>query len=62
MSRGGGVCVAVIDTGLDFEHPLFAGRIAYPNFDFVDNDGSPEDVIGGTSSGHGTFVAGLISS
>ena len=60
-SRGGGVRVAVIDTGLDFEHPLFAGRIAYPNFDFVDNDNAPDEVMGGTGSGHGTFVAGLIS-
>jgi subtilisin family serine protease len=61
LSRGNGVRVAVIDTGLDFNHPLFAGRIAYPYLDFVDNDGSPDDVLGGVGSGHGTFVAGLIS-
>jgi thermitase len=59
-TRGGGVRVAVVDTGLDFNHPLFAGRSAYPVYDFVGNDGNPNDELGGTASGHGTFVAGLI--
>lgn len=60
ITRGLGVIVAVIDTGLDFNHPLFAGRIAWPNYDFVDNDGTPREVSGGAGYGHGTFVAGLI--
>lgn len=60
-SRGTGIRVAVIDTGLDFSHPMFAGRIAYPNYDFVDEDGDPREVAGGNGYGHGTFVAGLIS-
>ncbi len=55
------VRVAVIDTGLDMNHPLFAGRIAGPIFDFVDNDGSPQEEPGGNGYGHGTFVAGLIA-
>lgn len=61
ITRGLGVTVAVIDTGLDFNHPLFAGRIAWPNYDFVDNDGMPHEVSGGAGYGHGTFVAGLIA-
>ena len=60
-TRGWGVRVAVVDTGLDFNHPLFAGRIAYPVYDFAGNDGNPNDELGGTASGHGTFVAGLIA-
>jgi subtilisin family serine protease len=61
ITRGWGVRVAVIDTGVDFNHPLFAGRIVYPNYDFVDNDGNPQEVMGGPGSGHGTFVSGLIA-
>lgn len=60
-TSGWGVCVAVIDTGLDFSHPLFAGRIAYPVYDFANNDGNPNDELGGVASGHGTFVAGLVA-
>jgi subtilisin family serine protease len=60
-SQGRGVKVAVIDTGLDFSHPLFAGRTAVPVFDFVDNDSQPNDELRGAGSGHGTFVAGLIA-
>lgn len=60
ISRGWGVRVAVIDTGVDFNHPLLAGRIAYPNYDFVDNDGDPQEVPGDIGYGHGTFVSGLI--
>jgi subtilisin family serine protease len=60
FSRGTGVRVAVLDTGLDFSHPLFAGRIAGPVYDFVDNDLSPDDEPNGSGFGHGTFVAGLV--
>lgn len=60
-SRGIGVKVAVLDTGLDFNHPLFVGRIASPGYDFVDNDSVPNDEPKGNGYGHGTFVAGLIA-
>jgi subtilisin family serine protease len=60
-SRGAGVRVAVLDTGLDFDHPLFAGRIASFGYDYVDNDGVPTDEPKGAGYGHGTFVAGLIA-
>ena len=61
ISKGAGTTVAVIDTGIDFNHPLFAGRIARAYEDFVDNDTNPTDEPGGSASGHGTFVAGLIA-
>lgn len=61
ISVGSGVKVAVIDTGIDFNHPLFVGRIAYPVYDFVDNDLNPTDEPGGVGYGHGTFVSGLIA-
>jgi subtilisin family serine protease len=60
-SRGIGVKVAVLDTGLDFNHPLFAGAVAGPVYDFVSNDSAPNDEAGGVGYGHGTFVAGLIA-
>ena len=60
-TRGLGVRVAVIDTGIDFNHPLFANRIAYPVADFVTNDDYPNDESGGSATGHGTFVSGLIA-
>src|SRR5215472_886030 len=61
ISKGAGITVAVIDTGIDFNHPLFAGRITGAYYDFVDNDSNPTDEPAGPASGHGTFVAGLIS-
>jgi subtilisin family serine protease len=48
--------VAVIDTGVDTGHPDLADRIER-GFDAVTGGSSVTDVIG-----HGTFVAGLISS
>lgn len=59
--RGNGVRVAVIDTGVDYNHPFFAGKLIGPYWDFVDNDGDPMDEPGGVGTGHGTFVASLIS-
>jgi hypothetical protein len=55
------VRVAVIDTGIDFYHPLFAGRIIGPYYDFAANDPYPIDELTGAGGGHGTFVAGLIA-
>ena len=70
VSRGRGVQVAVIDTGVDAGHPAFAGR-ARSGGDFVDDDGNAEDSRTGADSngdgvpdeaaGHGTFVAGTIA-
>lgn len=57
---GGGVRVAVIDTGIDASHPLFAGRVL-PGYDFVSLDSVPNDEPGGIAYGHGTFVSGLVT-
>ena len=61
ISRGAGVKVAVIDTGIDFYHPLLAGKITGPYYDFAANDPFPMDELTGPGGGHGTFVAGLIA-
>jgi thermitase len=59
---GRGVKVAVIDSGLDLNHPAFAGKLAPASEwkDFVDNDNVPQDVGSGNGFGHGTGVAGVI--
>ncbi len=61
-ATGAGVRVAVLDTGVDRNHPLLAGRLL-PGFDFVDFDNDPSEV-GSTANagyGHGTHVAGLVA-
>ncbi|MBE3584126.1 MAG: S8 family serine peptidase [Limnochordaceae bacterium] len=53
--------VAVIDTGVRFEHPDLRGNLL-SGYDFVDNDSDPTDPGSDTTfSSHGTHVAGLIS-
>ncbi|HKP18492.1 MAG TPA: S8 family serine peptidase [Gaiellaceae bacterium] len=47
------VRVAVIDSGLDLDHPEFAGRVAVSR-SFVGGDATDHE-------GHGTFVAGIIA-
>lgn len=67
---GDGVIVAVLDTGIDVDHPAFAGRLL-PGWnvidgvdhvrdtrDGVDNDG---DNITDEMYGHGTHVAGIVA-
>ena len=68
--RGDGVTVAVIDTGIDTDHPEFAGRISEYSYnatydkivkDYTTADGGydwslVEDVVG-----HGTAVTGVIA-
>lgn len=60
-SRGAGIRVAVLDTGLDATHPLFAGRVGAGR-DFVDDDADPAEAGGSGDAGfgHGTHVAGLV--
>jgi subtilisin family serine protease len=61
-ATGAGVRIAVLDTGVDAQHPALAGRLM-PGRDFVDGDNEPAEV--GTPAdlgfGHGTHVAGLIA-
>jgi RHS repeat-associated protein len=50
------IVVAVIDTGIDAEHPALLGKVL-DGWDFADNDGdtSPED-----GEEHGTHLAGIV--
>ncbi|OLV19866.1 S8 family peptidase [Deinococcus marmoris] len=58
---GQGIKVAVIDTGIDLNHPAFLGNLAPASEwkDFVDGDSTPQEVKG-AAYGHGTGVASVI--
>ena len=55
-ATGQGVRVAVIDTGVDLDHPELAGRILGASTDIVSGDPAQVNDI----DGHGTAVAGVI--
>ncbi|MCD0175926.1 S8 family serine peptidase [Deinococcus sp. 14RED07] len=61
---GRGVKVAVIDTGIDLNHPLLRGRIdTVGAWDYVGGDASPQEelpVSGVRKYGHGTAVSGVV--
>ena len=66
-NQGRGIKVAVIDSGVDVDHPALQGKLAPENEwrDFIDGDGLPldEKANAGASNegyGHGTGVAGVI--
>lgn len=69
-SRGAGVVVAVIDTGIDASHPALGGRVSPLGASFVAGSPSTGDIGNGVDDdgdglvdeqvGHGTFVAGLV--
>jgi subtilisin family serine protease len=54
VTTGAGAVVAVVDSGVQLDHPDLRGRLA-PGADLVDHDATPQD-----GNGHGTHVAGLI--
>jgi len=70
VGQGDGTLVAILDTGIDPNHPLFAGRIA-GGWDYVDDDSDPTDVADGIDEdgdgvadgayGHGTHIAGIVA-
>ncbi len=70
VASGAGVTVAVLDTGVDLDHPDLAGRLL-PGYDYVDDDPAPDDLGDGLDNdldgridegvGHGTHSAGLVS-
>lgn len=52
-TRGAGVIIASVDSGIDLTHPDLTGRILQGK-DFADNDDDPMD-----QNGHGTLIAGI---
>jgi subtilisin family serine protease len=71
LSRGAGVVVAVLDTGVQLDHPALAASLTATGYDFVEDDPVPEDEFSlldaGTADGvqhdvvgHGTHVAGIV--
>jgi subtilisin len=55
MIVGTGVGVAVLDTGIDYDHPEFDGIYA-GGYDFHNHDNDPLD-----DNGHGTHVSGTVA-
>jgi len=55
IATGGEVVVAVIDTGVDYNHTDLSGRII-KGYDFINNDSDPMD-----DHWHGTHVAGVVA-
>ena len=71
INRGAGAIVAVIDRGVQLDHPALANRWTAARYDFMDDDSDPSDVANGIDEdrdgiiddafGHGTHVAGLVA-
>src|SRR5258706_5177441 len=60
-TRGKGVTVAIIDTGIDYTHPALGtgfgpGFKVIGGWDFVNDDADPFD-----DAGHGTHVSGIVA-
>jgi subtilisin family serine protease len=70
LTTGENILIALLDTGLDASHELFAGRVAPGGYNFVDDNTDTSDVrdfedndgdgVFDESWGHGTFMGGLI--
>jgi subtilisin family serine protease len=54
IDTGRQVVIAVVDSGVDLDHPELAG-VLIPGYDFANNDSEPED-----DTGHGTKVCGIV--
>lgn len=63
-NQGAGIKIAVVDTGIDLQHPFLKAQISTTQgWDFVNNDAVPQEVkpvSGAGKYGHGTAVAGVV--
>ncbi|AHY45721.1 Subtilase family [Rubrobacter radiotolerans] len=69
VTRGAGATVAVLDTGVQGDHPELAGSLV-PGYNFLDDNTDTDDVRTGADddgdgvadelAGHGTHVAGIV--
>ena len=55
LNKGAGVKVAIIDSGIDYNHPDLNSNY-WGGYDFVNDDSDPMD-----DNGHGTHVAGTVA-
>ena len=70
IATGATITVAILDTGIDLDHPWLAGKLV-PGYDFVGGDSNPAeeansldsdgDLIPDEAAGHGTHVAGIVA-
>jgi subtilisin family serine protease len=58
-STGAGVLIAILDTGIDLDHPEFAGRISANSSCFGGSACDGAAALGDDDNGHGTHVAGI---
>ncbi|WP_298981122.1 S8 family serine peptidase, partial [Caldilinea sp.] len=59
--NGDGVTVAVLDTGVDLEHPALVDALhIVASSDMISDTDRPDDIGPGTAWGHGTHIAGVI--
>jgi subtilisin family serine protease len=55
-NKGSGVKVAILDTGIDYNHPDLNANYNDGGYDYVNNDNDPMD-----DNGHGTHCAGIVA-
>ncbi|MFQ5433648.1 MAG: S8 family serine peptidase, partial [Anaerolineae bacterium] len=70
ISQGAGITVAILDTGVQLDHPALTTAVTPTGFDFIDMDAIPADDTNGLdddqdglvdeAAGHGTHVAGIV--
>lgn len=70
ITKGAGVVVAILDTGVQLDHPALSAAWTTARYDFVNNDPTPEDTANGIDDdgdtlidetvGHGTHIAGIV--